>query len=147
MIKNALNTFFLKLLFFPLSSFSLLPKHSPIIFSGKLTTKNGQKSSLKEKKNLFIIYFTFYLSPYGKKQNHLLFPPFLSREIGKRQGKTLQKKFFFLLFFFYFFAPYRSSYLKKYQLLVFFRYSDLKCPKLPHRVRKFHLFQITFFPP
>ena len=50
----------------------------------------------------FIIYFTFSLSPYGKKQNHLLFPPFSSSEIEKPQGKTSHKKFFFFFFFFFF---------------------------------------------
>ena len=47
----------------------------------------------------FIIFFTFFLSPYGKKQNHLLFPTFLSLEIEKPQGKTSHKKFFFYLNF------------------------------------------------
>ena len=49
----------------------------------------------------FIIYLTFSLSPYGKKQNHLLFPPFLSSEIEKPQGKTSHKKIFFFFFFFF----------------------------------------------
>ena len=49
--------------------------------------------------SFFIIYFTFSLSPYGKKQNHLLFPPFLSSEIEKPQGKTYHKNFFFFFFF------------------------------------------------
>ena len=70
-LKNALNTFFLKLHFFPLYSFSLPPKHFLIIFSGKLATKNGQKTSRKEENfffPFFIIFFTFSLSPYGKKK-------------------------------------------------------------------------------
>ena len=53
----------------------------------------------------FIIFFTFSLSRYGKKQNHLLFPTFLSLEIEKPQGKTSHKK----IFFFDFFPPYQSS--------------------------------------
>ena len=54
-----------------------------------------------EKKIFFFlsIYFTFSLFPYGKKQHHLLFPPYLSPEIGKPQGKTFHLKFFFLFFF------------------------------------------------
>ena len=110
-LKNALNTFFLKLHFFPLYSFSLPPKHFLIIFSGKLATKNGQKTSRKEEKIFFLFlkfFFTFSLSPYGKKQNHLLFPPFLSLEIEKPQGKTSHKNFFFF-FLFDFFGSYRSS--------------------------------------
>ena len=99
-LKNALYTFFLKLPFFPLYSFSLPPKHFLIIFSGKLTTKNGQKTGGKFFFIFFKIYFTFSLSPYGKKQNHLLFSPFLSPEIGKPQGKTtFKKKFFFFSLF------------------------------------------------
>ena len=89
-VKNALYTFFLKLLFFALYS-SLPPKHFLIIFSGKLATKNSQKTSRKEEKFFyffFIILFTFSLSPYENKQNHLLFSPFLSPEIGKPQAKT-----------------------------------------------------------
>ena len=109
-LKNALNTFFLKLHFFPLYSFSLPPKHFLIIFSGKLATKNGQKASRKEE-NFFlrfvIIFFTFSLSPYGKKQNHLLFPHFLSLEIEKTEGKTSHQNFFsfFNLTFFHPNAP------------------------------------------
>ena len=95
-LKNALNTFFLKLHFFPLYSFSLPPKHFLIIFSGKLATKNSQKTSRKEEQFFFffLIFFKFSLSPYGKK-NHLPFPPFLSLEIEKPQGKTSHNKFFF----------------------------------------------------
>ena len=97
-LKNALNTFFLKLLFFPLYSFSLPPKHFLIIFSGKLATKNGQKTSRKEQQ-FFVFFkkffFTFSLFSYGNKQNHLLFSPFLSPEIGNRKGKRSFKIFFF----------------------------------------------------
>ena len=120
--KNALYTFFLKLLFFPLYSFSLPPKHFLIIFSGKLTTKNGQKNCQKEKKIFFffcIVYFTFSLSPYGNKQNHLLSPPFLSSEIEKPQGKTSHKKFIFFFFFYYFFALYSFSLPPKHFLIIF----------------------------
>ena len=147
--KNALYTFFLKLLFFPLYSFSLPPKHFLIIFSGKLTTKNGQKNCQKEKKKFFffcIDYFTFSLSPYGNKQNHLLFPPFLSSEIEKPQGKTSHKKFFFFFFFTTFLHPTALRNRENYHL-PFFRNSDLKCPKMPISALKFHFLQITFFPP
>ena len=130
-LKNASNTFFLKLFFFPLYSFSLPPKHFRIIFSGKLATQNGQKTSRKEEKYFFlffIIFFTFFLSPYGNKQNHLLFPPFLSSEIEKPQGKTSHKNFFFFFFFFYFFCILPLLVIGKNTTYLFFRNSDLKCP-------------------
>ena len=148
MHKNALNTFYFELLFFPLYSFSLPPKHLIIIFSGKLTTKNDQKTSRKEKKNfflfLFIIYSTFSLSPYGNKQKHLLFPPFLSSEIEKPQGKTSHKNFnyLFILFFFFYILP--LFVIGKITIYLFFRNSDLKCPKMPISALKFHFLQITF---
>ena len=146
-LKNALNTCFLKLLFFSLYSFSLPPKPFLIIFSGKLATKNGQKTSRNEKQFFFffIIFFTFSLSPYGKKQNHLLFPPFLSLEIEKPQGKTSHKKFF-IFFYLTFLHPTAPRNQKNYHL-PFFRNSDLKCPKIPISALKFHFLQITFFPP
>ena len=121
-LKNAINTFFLKLHFFSLYSFSLPPKHFLIIFSGKVATKKWSKNLPKEEKNFFpffIIFFTFSLSPYGKKQNDLLFPPFLSLEIGKPQGKTSFTKFFFS-FFFDFFPPYHSSKSEKLPLTFLF---------------------------
>ena len=71
---------FLKITFFLLCTPSPYPRpeHFLINFSGKLTTKNGQKTSQRRKFFFlfFIISFTFSLSPYGKKQNHLLFSPF-----------------------------------------------------------------------
>ena len=67
----------------------------------------------------FIIYFTFSLCTYGKKQNHLIFPPFLSSEIEKPKGKTSHKKFFFF-FFFTFFAPSALRNWENYHLPFFF---------------------------
>ena len=116
-----------------------------MIFSGKLSTKNGQKTSRKEENffSFFLIsFFTFSLSPYGNKQNHLLFPPFLSSEIEKPQGKTSHKKFFF---FFFFFFTLSLLVIGKITTYLFFRNSDLKCPKMPLSALKFHFLQITFF--
>ena len=99
-LKNALNTFFIKLHSFPLYSFCLPPKHFLIIFrqtSDQKWTKNLPKGG-KNFFPFFIIFFTCSLSPYGQKQNHLLFPPFLSLEIEKSQGKASHKKFFFFFF-------------------------------------------------
>ena len=122
MCKKRASHLFLKITFFALYSFSLPPKHFLIIFSGKLATKNGQKTSRKEEIFFFFFksFFTFSLSSYRNKQNHLLFPPFLSSEIEKPQGKTSHKKFFFFFFFFYFFASYRSSESGKLPLTFFF---------------------------
>ena len=92
--------------------------------------------------SFFIIFFTLSLSPYRKKQNHLLFPPFLSLEIEKPEGKTSFKKIFF--FFLTFFHPTTPRNRKNYHL-PFFRNSDLKCPKMPLSALKFHFLQITFF--
>ena len=78
--KRALHLL-LKITFFAAYSFSLPPKHFLIIFSGKQANKNGQKNLPKGGKKFsffFIIFFTFSLSSYGKKQNHILFPHFLS---------------------------------------------------------------------
>ena len=97
MPKNRAQHLFLKItFFFALYSFSLTPKHFLI-------------SSRNEKTFFFffffIIYFTFSLSPYGKTQNHLLFPPFLSPEIGKPYGKTSHAKFFFFFFLIFCIPP------------------------------------------
>ena len=89
-LKNALNTFFLKLLFSALYSFSLPPKHFLIIFSENLTTKNGQKTSLKEDKNFLFFYNLFHIFPVPlRKKTKLLtfFPLFIT---GNR--KTARKK-------------------------------------------------------
>ena len=89
------------------------------------------------------MFFKFSFSPSEKKKNHLLFPHFLSPEIGKPQGKTSLKKIFFF-FFFPFFHPTTPRNRKNYHL-PFFRNSDLKCPKMPLTALKFHILQITFF--
>ena len=88
--KHALHLF-LKITFFCSLLLLLTPKTLPNDLFRQTNHQKQLKSSLKEKKKFpffFISYFTFILSPYGKKQNHLLFPPFLSPEIGKQQAKT-----------------------------------------------------------
>ena len=103
-----------------------------------------KKSSLKGENKFFfffIIYFTFSLSPCGKKQNHLLFSPFLSSELEKPRGKTSHKIFFFFFFFTVCILP--LLVIGKITTYLFFRNSDLKCPKLPLSALKFHFFQIT----
>ena len=92
----------------------------------------------------FIIYFTFSLSPYGKKQNQLLFPPFLSSQIEKPKGKRPIKNFSFF-FFFLLFCILPLFVIGKITTYLFFRNSDLKCLKMPISALEFHFLQITFF--
>ena len=87
--KRALHLF-LKITFFC----SLLPLLTPETLPNHLFRQTKHQKQLKAPQRrkkiffFFITYFTFSLSPYGKKQNHLLFSPFLSPEIGKAQAKT-----------------------------------------------------------
>ena len=144
--KRALHLF-LKITFFCSLLLLLTPETLPNHLFRQTNHQNELKSSLKEKKKFFffyIIYFTFSLSPYGKKQNHLLCPPFLSPEIGKPQG-TKSHKIFFFFFFLTFFHPTAPLNWENYQLPFFFRNSDLKCPKMPLCALRFHFLQITFF--
>ena len=91
----------------------------------------------------FIISFTFSLSPYGKKQNHLLFSPFFITGNRKTaRENVLLKKFFF---FFWLFSTLPLIVIRKITTYLFFRNSDLKCPKMPLSALKFHFLQITFF--
>ena len=94
--------------------------------------------------SFFIIFFTFSLSPYGKKQNHLLFSPFLSPEIGNRMEKRPIRNFFFF-FFISLFWTLPLLVIRKITTYLFFRNFDLKCPKMPLSALKFHFLQITFF--
>ena len=90
----------------------------------------------------FIIFFTFFLSPHGKTQNHLLFPPFLELEIKKPQGKTSHNKFFFFISLF---CTLPLLVIRKITTFFFFRNSDLKCPKMPLNALKFHFFTNYLF--
>ena len=105
--KRALNVF-LKITFFSslllLLTSETLPNHLFRQTSDQKWSKNLPKRG-KIFFLLFISFFTFSLSPYGNKQNHLLFPLFLSSEIEKPQGITSHKKFFFFFLFFTFFHP------------------------------------------
>ena len=72
--KRALHLF-LKITFFCSLLLLLTPETLPNHLFRQTNHLKKLKSSLKKKKNFlfFIIFFTFSLSPYGKKQNHLLF--------------------------------------------------------------------------
>ena len=143
--KRALNLF-LKITFFSSLLLLLTPETLPYHLFRQTSDQKWSKNLSKGRQiffPFFIIFFTFSLSPYGKKQNHLLFPPFLSLEIEKLQGKTSHKKFFFF-FLLDLFGSYRSSLSEKLPLTFFFRNFDLKCPKMPLSTLKFHFLQITF---
>ena len=112
MPKKRAEHLFLKITFFCSLLLLLIPETLPNHLFRQTSDQKWSKNLPKRGKFFFffIIFFTFSLSPYGNKQNHLLFPPFLSSEIEKPKGKTSHKKFFFFFFFFfYFFAFYRSS--------------------------------------
>ena len=73
-----------------------------------------KKAPKKDKNKFSAFYNLFYIFPLPlrKKTKPFTFPPFVSPEIGKPQGKMSHEKFFFFFFFFfffYFFASYRSS--------------------------------------
>ena len=111
MPKKCAEHLFLKITFFSSLLLLLTPETLPNQLFRQTSDQKWSKNLPKGGTNFFpcfIIFFTFSLSTYGKKQNHLLFPPFLSLEIEKAQGKTSHKKFFFF-FFFDFFGSYRSS--------------------------------------
>ena len=99
--KRALHLF-LKITFFCSLLLLLTPETLPNHLFRQTNDQKWSKKLPKQKKIFFLFFivnFTFSLSPYGNKQNHLLFPPFLSSEIEKPQGKTSYKKFFFFFFF------------------------------------------------
>ena len=102
-LKNALDTFFLKFpFFFALYSFSLPPKHFLIIFSGKLATKNGQKTSRKEEKNFFLSFyklFHIFPLPLPKKTKPFTFSALfiIGNRKTARENVLLKKVFFFFL--------------------------------------------------
>ena len=102
--KRALHLF-LKITFFSSLLLLLTPETLPNHLFRQTSVKKIVEKSPERRKNFvtffFIIFFTFSFSPYGNKQNLLLFPPFLSSEIEKPQGKTSHIKFFFFLFFFF----------------------------------------------
>ena len=144
--KRALHRF-LKILFFC----SLLLLLTPEILPNHLFRQSSDQKwskNLKKGGNFFFLFcisfFRFSISPYGNKQNHLLFSPFLSSEIEKPQGKTSHKKFFFFFFFFFTFLHPTAPRNHKNYHLPFFRNYDLKCPKMPLSALKFHFSQITF---
>ena len=90
----------------------------------------------------FIIYFTFSLSPYGKKQNHLLFPPFFSPKIAKTQGKTSLFFFFFLHF-----CTLPLLVIGKITTFLFFSKFRLKVPKTDAKGAQVSFFSNYLFSP
>ena len=143
------NTFFHKITYFCSLLLLLTPETLPYhLFRETNDRKWSRKLPKRTKINFlfFIIYFTFSLSPYGKKQNHLPFPPFLSPEIGKPQGKMSHEKFFFFLLFFLLFCILPLLVIVKITTYLFLRNSDFKCPKIPLSALKFHFLTNYLFP-
>ena len=149
-LKNALNTFFLKLHFFPLYSFSLPPKHFLIIFFGKLATKNGQKTSRKEEKIffLFLKFFSHFPSPLTEKnKTTYFFRPFYHCKSKNRKGKRPLKKEFFFFFFLTFFHPTAPRNRKNYHLPFFSKFR-LKVPLYAAKSAQVSIFtNYLCFPP
>ena len=128
--KRALHLF-LKITFFLLSTPSPYPRNTSYHLFRQTSDQIGQKTSRKEEKFFFfffISFFTFSLSPYGNKQNHLLFPPFLSSEIEKPEGKTSHKKYFFFFFFFLHFCILPLLVIGKITTYLFLSKFRLKVP-------------------
>ena len=149
MPKNSALHLFLKITFFSSLLLLLTPESLPNHLFRQTSDQKWSKNLPKGGKFFFlffIISFTFSLSPYGNTQNHLLFPPFLSSEIEKPKGKTSHKIFFFFFFFlFLIFCILPLLVIGKITTYLFFRNSDLTCPKMPISALKFHFLQITFF--
>ena len=104
-LQNALYTFFIKLPFFALYSFSLPPKNFLIIFSGKLATNNGQKTSRKEEKIffLFLYFFSHFPSPLTEKNKTTYFfrPFYHCKSKNRKEKRPFKKNFFFFSTFFH----------------------------------------------
>ena len=107
-----------------------------------------KKAPKKDKKKFSFFLHLFHIFPrqLRKKTKPLTFSALLSPEIEKPQRKTSRTKFFFYSFFLTFLHPTAPRNRKNYHL-PFFRNSDLKCSKMPLSALKFHILQITFFPP
>ena len=125
MPKKRAEHLFLKITFFPSLLLLLTPETLPNHLFRQTSDQKWSKNLPKGGENFFpffIIFLTFSLSPYGKKQNHLLFPPFLSLEIEKPQRKTCHKKFFFFFFFFTFLESTAPRNGKNYHLPFFSKF-------------------------
>ena len=97
--KLAFTLFFIY--FFLLSALSFPRNTSELSLPSNFQQKIVKKLPEVEKHFSFFLinYFTFSLSPDHKKQNYLLFPPFLSLKWENRTEKRPKN------FLFYFFAP------------------------------------------
>ena len=107
------------------------------------------KRLFKGKKQIFFFYNLFHIFPLPlrkKKQNHLLFPPFLSPEIRKGQGKTTHRNFFFF-FFLTFLCTLPLFVFGKITTYLFFSKFRLKLPKTADQGAQVSFFTNYLFSP
>ena len=93
-----------------------------------------------------IIYFTFFLSPYGKKQNHLLFSPFFITGSTKSGKENVSLKNFFSSSFLTFLDP-TAPRNRKNDHLPFFSNFRLKVPKTAAKGAQVPFFSHYLFSP
>ena len=100
----------------------------------------------EKKFSFFYNLFHIFPLPLRKKTKPLnFFPLFIAGNRNSARENVLLKKFFF--FFFWLFSTLPLLVIRKITTYLFFRNSDLKCPKMPLSALKFHFSQVTFFPP
>ena len=148
--KRALHLF-LKITFFCPLLLLLTPETLPNHLFRQTNHQKWSKNLPKGGKIFFSFFCNFlshFLSPLTEKnKTTYFFRPFYHRKYENRKRKRPCKKIFFLFFFFDFFSTLPLLVIGKITTYLFFRNSNLKCPKMPLSPLKFHFLQITFFPP
>ena len=98
-------------------------------------------SALKFHFFFYNLFHTFPL-PLRKKTKPLTFPPLFITGNKKTARENVPSKVFL---FFLLFCILPLLVIEKITIYLFFRNSDLKCPKMLISALKFHFLQITFF--
>ena len=150
MLKKGAKHLFLKIIFICSLLLLLTPETLP---NHLFRQTNDQKSSKKLPKRtkinflFFKIFHIFLLSLRKKTKPLTFFTLFITGNRKTARENVPYKIFFSCSFFFLLFLHPTAPRKRKNYHLPFFRNSDLKCPKMPLRALKFHILQITFFPP